>query len=512
MKNFQKQFDHEITGSKETLQLTHDLRQNVEALKQELTGCIDITYRNIKIGGYRDAVLIFLKTLVDTKAIDLDILKPLYQFEKAADRLNEADLKEVLQNQVISAAQIESGRTLKEILDRIFIGETILLVDSLSEAVCINLQKWEKRSIKEPLTDPVIRGPRDGFTEDLLTNLTLIRRRLKTPKLKFQEIKVGKLSKTKTVIAYLQGIADDAIIEEIRNRIAKIDVDAILESGNIEEFIEDSPSSLFPQISNTERPDKLVSSLLEGQIGIIIDNTPFVLIAPQTFVQMLQAPDDHYERYIAASFIRLIRYLYYGIALTLPSFYIAFSTFHQGMIPTALLYSMAAARANVPFPAFIEAIIMEITFESLREAGIRLPKAVGQSVSIVGALVIGQAAVQAGIVSAPMVIIVSLTGIASFIFPKYNLALSIRLLRFLLMILAGTLGLFGMFLGIMIILIHLSNLRSFGIPYLAPIAPLTWSSLKDVFIRVPKWAMTKRPEFLVKKNVKRAENTRSTPE
>ncbi|MBW7572012.1 spore germination protein [Caproiciproducens faecalis] len=489
--------------------LNHNLGENIRLIKTDLDGCSDIVFREFKIGGTYDGVIIFSRILVDTKLIDEFVLKPLYQIGKIPDEWDSKKIKEVLINQVIIAAQIDSGNKLNEITERVFSGETVLMVSGLLDAIYINMQKLEKRSIQEPLTDPAIRGPRDGFTEDISTNMSLIRRRLKTPKLKFEELNVGKISKTKTVITYLKGIADDTIIAEVRNRITKIDVDAILESGNIEEFIEDSPSSLFPQILNTERPDKLVSCLLEGQIGILVDNTPFALIAPQTLVQMLQAPDDYYERHIGASFIRIIRYLYYGVALTLPSLYIAFSTFHQGMIPTRLLYSMAAARENVPFPALIEAFIMEITFEVLREAGIRLPKAVGQSVSIVGALVIGQAAVQAGIVSAPMVIIVSLTGIASFIFPKYNLALSIRLLRFLMMILAGTLGLFGIFIGIMVIMIHMVSLRSFGIPYLAPLAPLTLSSLKDVFIRAPKWAMKNRPEFIVKKNVKRVDNSKN---
>lgn len=471
-----------------------------------------IVIREFVIGGKHDAVILFSQVLVDTKLLDTDVLRPLYQVGKTIDISHIDRVKNVLMKQILPVCKIESGMLFEELLDRLFNGETILLIDGLPEAIYLCLQKWEKRNIEEPLTDPAIRGPRDGFTEDLLTNISLIRRRLKTPKLKFEEMIAGRISKTKTVLVYLQGIADEAIITEIRERISKIDVDAILESGNIEEFIEDNPWSLFPQINNTERPDKLVSCLLEGQIGIMLEGTSFVLVAPQTLIQMLQAPDDYYERHISASFVRLIRYSFYSIALTLPSFYIAFSTFHQGMIPTTLLYSMAAARTNVPFPALIEAFIMELTFEGLREAGIRLPKTVGQSVSIVGALVIGQAAVQAGIVSAPMVIIVSLTGISSFIFPKYNLALSIRILRFVLMILAGTLGLLGIFLGVFIIMVHMSNLRSFGVPYLAPLAPLSLSGLKDAFIRAPRWSMGKRPDYIAKGNIVREQNRKDQPE
>lgn len=492
------------------IRLSSDLHENIKNLKTSLKDCSDIVFRDFKIAGSRDAVLIFLKVLVDTKSIDLDILKPLYQFGKTSDMASTKKLKDVLVHQVIPAAQIDSGVTFNEITERIFTGETILLVEDLSEAIYISLQKWAKRSIQEPVVEPAIRGPKEGFTEDLLTNLSLIRKRLKTSKLKFEEIKIGSVSKTTIVIAYLQGIAAEATIAEVRKRISKIKDDAILESGSLEEFIEDSPSSIFPQIANTERPDRLVSSLLEGQIGIIIDNNPFVLVAPQTLTQMLQAPDDYYERYVGATFIRLIRYLFYGMALTLPSLYIAFSTFHQGMIPTGLLYSMAASRVNVPFPAVIEALIMELIFEGLREAGIRLPRTVGQSVSIVGGLVIGQAAVQAGIVSAPMVIIVSVTGIASFVFPKYNFALSIRILRFILMILAGTFGLFGMFVGIFAIMIHLSKLRSFGVPYLAPLGPMRLSSLKDVFVRAPKWATMDQSEFVAEQNKQQAGNQKNS--
>lgn len=486
--------------------ISSHLPENIQYFGIALDRCSDIVIREFVIGGKYDAVILFSQVLVDMKSIDTDVLKPLYQVGKSIDITHPEKVKSFLVKQIIPVSKIETGKLYDEIFDRLFIGESILLVDGLSEAFFISLQNLEKRNIEEPLTDPSLRGPRDGFTEEIATNMALIRKRLKTSKLKFEEIKLGKISKTKTILVYLQGISDDAIVSEIRARMLQIDVDAILESGNIEEFIEDSPLSLFPQINNTERPDKVVSCLLEGQVGIMIDGTPFVLIAPQTLVQMLQAPDDYYERHITASFIRLIRYFFYGVALTLPSFYIAFSTFHQGMIPTSLLYSMAAGRTNVPFPALIEAFIMELTFEGLREAGIRLPKAVGQSVSIVGALVIGQAAVQAGIVSAAMVIIVSLTGIASFIFPKYSLALSIRLLRFVLMILAGTLGLFGIFLGIFIIMIHMCNLRSFGVPFLAPLAPLSISSFKDVFIRAPKWSMERRPGFVAKGNMIRKQS------
>jgi spore germination protein KA len=277
----------------------------------------------------------------------------------------------------------------------------------------------------------------------------------------------------------------------------------VLESGYLEEFIEDNPYSPFPQVVHTERPDRVTASLLEGRVAILTDGTPFALIVPAEFITLMQSPEDYYERYMVATAIRWLRYIGFAMSLLLPSLYIAITTFHQEMIPTRLLISLAAAREGVPFPALVEALMMEFTFEALREAGIRLPRAVGQAVSIVGALVIGQAAVQAGIVSPLMVIVVAITGIASFMNPAFNIALTMRLMRFPLMLLAATLGLFGVMVGILAILIHLAGLRSFGVPYLSSLAPLHTKDLKDVAVRAPWWAMDNRPAETAKLNRRR---------
>jgi hypothetical protein len=276
-----------------------------------------------------------------------------------------------------------------------------------------------------------------------------------------------------------------------------------LGSGYIEEFIEDAPFSPFPQIQNTERPDVVCASLAEGKIAIVVDNTPFVLIVPMTFWTGLQAAEDYYERFLYTTFIRWVRFALLNIALFFPSLYVAITTFHPQLLPTNLIISVAAAREGIPFPAVVEAIIMEFMFEALREAGIRLPKPVGSAVSIVGALVIGQAAVQAGIISAPMVIVVAATGIASFGIPRYNLGIAYRMLRFPILILAGMLGIFGVIVGAISILIHLVTLRSFGVPYLSPLAPRGNGSLKDVLVRAPRWSMNERPTFIKGKDNER---------
>ncbi|WAH44657.1 spore germination protein [Alicyclobacillus fastidiosus] len=270
-------------------------------------------------------------------------------------------------------------------------------------------------------------------------------------------------------------------------------MDGVLETGYIEDFIEDKPYSPFPTVQNTERPDVVAASLLEGKVAILVDGTPFALIVPLTLMSALNANEDYYERSFVSTAIRWVRFVFVHIALLLPSIYVALVSYQQEMVPTTFLLSIAAAQEATPFPAIVEAFGMEFMFEGLREAGVRLPKAVGSAISIVGALVIGQAAVQAGIVSAPMVIVVATTGIATFTIPRFNVGIAIRLLRFPMLLLAGMFGFYGITIGMLGILVHLTTLRSFGVPYFAPLAPLTAHGLKDVFIRAPWWAMIRRP-------------------
>ena len=299
-------------------------------------------------------------------------------------------------------------------------------------------------------------------------------------------------------MAYIEGFADSTLVDEVTNRLKRIKIDGILESGYIEEMIQDYPFSPFPQVLTTERPDVAAACLLEGRVIILIDGTPITLIAPCTFASLLQAPEDYYNPFYISTFIRWLRYIFFFIALLAPSAYVAILTFHQEMVPTSLLLTIAESREQIPFPALVEAFIMEITFEALREAGVRLPKQVGAAVSIVGALVIGQAATAAGLVSSPMVMVVAITGIASFLVPRYATGISIRILRFPIMILSGMLGLLGVMLGITAIVAHMCTLKSFGVPYLNSTAPLKIRNLKDVLVRAPWWAMDTRPEFFSK--------------
>ncbi len=487
--------------NEQNAELSTELVMNEKMLRETFQECSDIVFR--PICNNPKVLLIYTDGLIDTKTLDIVVLTPIL-FNGTPGELNGVPISgQIIQEQLVAISQIQTVSTVKDVTDGILKANIALLVDGENMAIIADLKGFEKRAVEEPAAEVSVRGPRDGFTETLRINTSLIRRRIRSPKLKMESITVGQVSQTDIVIVYIDGIVSNPILEEVRKRIDRIQIDGILESGFIEEFIEDATWSPFPQIQNTERPDIVCASLLEGKIAIIVDNTPFALILPMTFWTGLQAVEDYYERSIYTTFVRFVRYSLLNIALLLPSLYVALSTFHQQLIPTNLLISIASSREGVPFPTFVETLLMEFMFEGLREAGIRMPKAVGSAVSIVGALVIGQAAVQAGIVSAPVVIVVATTGIASFAIPRYNFGTAYRLLRFPMLILAGMLGLYGIISGVFLMIIHLLSLRSFGVPYMSPVVPLMSQGLKDVFIRAPRWSMNQRPSLFSGVNKRR---------
>lgn len=482
------------------------LKKNLEYLDNILGRNADAVFREFRLGGgNREACLVYLDSLTDENRISENILKPLMLGDRVAgiDSFGE-NITDVIGKSILVAAEISSKvENMQDVVSEILYGGTALFVDGCEKAVITILKEWPQRSVEKSDVEGVVRGSKEAFTETIGVNTSLVRRRLRTPNLVIEGLNLGRVTRTAVAVAYLKGVVSPGLVQEVRQRIDRIDIDGILESGYIEELIQDDPYSPFPQIAYTERPDRVVSALLQGRVCVFTDGTPMVLFMPAAFNDLVQSPEDYYERYLFSTMIRLIRFLGLAVALLLPSFYIAIITFHQEMIPTQLLISIIASREGVPFPALVEALIMEITFEALREAGLRLPRAVGQAVSIVGALVIGQAAVQAGIVSPLMVIVVAITGIASFMSPSYSLALALRLIRFPLMFLAATLGLFGVMAGVLAMLIHLAGLRSFGVPYLSPLAPLKISDLKDFVVRAPWWAMHQRPSELAKRNERR---------
>lgn len=475
------------------------LKDNWDYLQSLLGVNDDIIFRRFNLGtkSGEEALVIYIENMVDKTMLHDNIIKPLMYDSRPNDaRTAGIGLQDMVFGSMLAVANVTATQSMDKVVANILAGGVILIIDGLNDAFSVDIRSFEQRSVTEPDAEVLVRGPREGFTENLNTNIVLIRRKLKSRNLIIKSLEIGRETKTKVSIAYLQGFASPEMVDEVLQRLTRIDIDGILESNYLEEFIEDNPYSPFPQIMHTERPDRVTANLLEGRIAIITDGTPVALIIPVEISAFITSPDDYSERYYIGSSIRLLRYFAFMASLLLPSFFIAITTFHQEMIPPKLILSMASYRAGVPFTTLTEALLMESTFEVLREAGMRLPRSVGSAVSIVGALVIGQAAVQAGLVSPLMVIIVAFTGIASFSIPAFNLGLALRMLRFPLMLLAGTLGLLGVFFGITMICIHITSLRSFGMPYTSSLAPLQLKNLKDIFIRLPWWAMDERPAGL----------------
>lgn len=484
----------ETKNSEEKKLLYHSLVKNEKYFRDTFDKCSDVVFRLFEIshGEKTQVMIIYLDGMINSEIGEETVRSLMGRYFGAKRNIQESTVEHV-EKHVIPIPGIKQEKEFTKLVDFVLSGDTVLIIDGEAEGLVISSRGWQSRSVTEPQAEPLVRGPRDGFTENIRTNTALVRRRIKDPRLKLEALELGAITKTSIGIFYIQGIANDKVVEEVKERIQRIKTDSILESGYLEQFIEDDPWSVFPQVDVTERPDKVCGNLLEGRVAIIVDNTPFALIVPVLFLQFLQTPEDYYMRPYQATFLRLLRLIALNIALLFPSFYIAITTFHQEMLPTPLLISIAQARAGVPFPALVEALIMEFAFEIVREAGIRLPRPMGSAVSIVGGLVVGQAAVSAGLVSPAMLIVVGLTAMATFSLPTAHATEAIRLLRFPIMFLAASLGLFGVMAVLLMILIHLCALRSFGVPYLSPIAPLTVRDLKDVLVRVPWWAMLRRP-------------------
>lgn len=445
-----------------------------------------------------NAVAVFVNTLIDSISGSETILGAIQQEKITLPsnvHITKANAVQILKGRLLTSMRIKETEDFLELVDYVLNGRVAIVIDGSPNALLCNVAGPQGRAIEEPVTEPVVRGPRDGFVEDYQTNISLIRRRIRSSRLKVEELEVGTLSKTIIALCYIKDLVQDSLIEEVRTRINRINIDAIHDSGIIEELISDQPFSLFPLAQYSERPDKVAGSLVEGKVAIIVDNSPMIIVVPITFVSLLQASEDYYNQFLFASFIRVIRFLSLNIALLLPALVVAIMTFHQEIIPDKLMGVIITTRKELPFPIYAEVLFMEMFFEVLREAGVRLPRTIGQSVSIVGGLVIGQATVNAGFVGFIPVIVVSLTAVASFAIPSYAAGTSIRILRFGLIILATFLGGVGIMLGLMFILFYLCGLRSFGVPYLSPIAPLSPRDMKDSFIRVPWWAMLTRPRL-----------------
>ena len=485
---------------KEERPLSPYIEENLQILRQVFDLCTDITFRELRLntGTSTRAFVVFADSLCDPTQINEAILKPIMQEIPTLPtdlKLTKTNIQQIILERLLNIRKAQTTTDLLQLVHFVLDGNLALVIDGSNTAIIAGVQGMEQRSVEEPTTEPNVRGPRDGFVENLATNVSLIRRRIRSSRLKVETYEVGALTRTKIAVCYIQGIVNDKIVAEVRQRLLQINTDGILTSGTIEEFIADQSFSLFPLIQYTERPDRTAGSLLEGRIALIVDNTPSTLLVPCTFLPLMQAAEDYSNTSPFATFIRVLRFIALNIALLLPALTVAVLSFHQEFLPTQLIETLSNTRQDLPFPIFVELMLMEFLFELLQEAGSRLPQTIGQAVSTVGGLVIGQAAVSAGFISPVTVIVVALTAIASFTLPSYAAENSIRILRFALVVFAAILGSVGVILGLMVILAHLCSLRSFGIPYLSPFAPLSPRDLKDSFIRVPWPLMKTRPRF-----------------
>ncbi len=486
----------------------HDTRkviipQSLEVIYKELedrfSGCSDFVTREIHLGKNKSVSILiaFIEGLVNKQLINSDILRPIMIEFDAMDIIHDwKDSKtlSVLEEKLICSCDIKRICSFDESIDAMLSGDTLIYANGCDMALVVGHRKYDKRSVEEPPTDVVVRGPREGFTETLPTNTALLRHKIKSSNLKFETMKIGEQTKTEVCICYIKGIANEELVNEVKERIGKIKTDAILDSGYIEDFIQDVQLCIFPTVGNTEKPDIAAAKILEGRVAILCDGTPFALTVPYLFVEAIQSSEDYYSRSVYSVITRFIRVLAIIITTMLPAYYVAITNFHQDIIPYKLLLTMTASREGIPFSSLTEAIVMVITFELLREAGVRMPRAIGQAVSIVGALVIGDAAVQAGLVSTPMVIVIAITAITSFIISP--LAGAFLIIRIVAMLAANVIGILGVLLVSIAFFISMCNIRSFGVNYLSPFTPLSGMDLKDTFVRFPLWAMFTRPKAL----------------
>lgn len=457
----------------------------------------DLVVRDFKIPSLnRSALMIYIDGLSDRNTQSFAVLQPLMILGSEEIPAG-GDPIDIAYDKLLPGHQVERTTKLSAVVDGILDGSSVLLIDDSAAALVIETKGWEHRGVDRPSNEPVVRGPQEAFTETFRANTASVRRYIKDPKLITEIFRVGRRSKTLVAVMYIKDIANPKLVEEVNYRIKSIaeTSDYISETGTLEEFLEDHPRSLIPQMLSTERPDRLAAFLREGNVGIVMANSPFSLVVPITFSIFLHAAEDYYLRWPFGNFLRFIRAAAIFLALLLPAFYISVVNYHQEMIPTDLLLAMTAAREAVPFPAIVEILFMEFSFELIREAGVRIPSLIGPTIGIVGALILGQAAVSASIVSPILIIIIAITALASFVVPNYNASFTVRILRFAFVFLASFFGFFGIAFGVFLMTLHAASITSFGVPFLTPIAPYR-SKNKDRVIRPRAYDQRYRPVYM----------------
>lgn len=453
----------------------------------------DIVKREFPVGAKRNinVFIIYIDDMVNRNLLEDEIIKNLMINVRIAPPNKEVDFSDpydLLVNGGVTTADIKVAKDIKEAVLEVMSGNTLILIENTDKILIISSKGFPKRGVEKPETEIAVQGPQEAFAESIRINTVLIRRRIRSTELKCVQQKVGKISQTDVAVMYMENIADKKLVDNIKSMLSKIDVDMIYDSGFLEQYIEENQYSPFPQMQLTERPDKVAAELVEGRIAIVVDTSPYVILLPTVLASFYQASEDYYQRWEIMSFIRIIRYIAGFMAFALPGLYIATTIYNPSMLPTELVLTMASARLKVPLPTVVEIVILELIFEALREAGTRIPASIGSTLGIVGGIIIGQAAVDANLVSPMAVIIISITAICSFAIPNIALVSAYRLIKYFIIFMSAIAGLFGFISGLIVVLIHISALKSFGVCYVAPFSGVReseYDKVKDTIFRFP---------------------------
>ena len=467
--------------------ISRSLKENMWLIDERIKDCDDIKCRKMKLGQVEkvEACIYYVEVAVNNLTIEESVIGKLIN---RLWNMEPEEQYEYIKDNALGITDVKELSDIDEVIMGIMIGDGVVLIDGYNKAVKIKSQGYPRMGVTETEMEKVMRGSKEGFSDSVKTNTALVRRRIRSDKLKVKEKIIGNISNTTVAIVYADGVARDSVLQEIDKRLSSLKIEGLMDTGIIEQLTEESQLSPFPQYQTTERPDKAAMEILNGRVALFVDNTPVALLLPTSYGSFFQTADDYYNRFQIVSFERIIRYVAAIIAMTFPAFYLAAINYHPEILPTNLIMTLQAARVNIPFPAFIEVLIMELSFELLREAGVRIPGPMGSTIGIVGGLIIGQAAVSAGVVSPIIVIVVAVTALASFAIPNDELSSAFRLLKYFAIVLAAFYGFFGIIMALLFVVGHLCRLKSFGFPYMMPYVAADVNKkrdLKDSVIRYP---------------------------
>lgn len=486
----------------ENKELDKSLTKNISLFKNIFNNDETLIIREFQNKSLKAAqcCIIYIEGMVNNEIVNENIIQPVLGSNLSED-IESDNLLEEIKKKVIVSNNVVMEYEINKIVSSVVYGNTLFLLEGHDKGLIIDTKGWQIRSISEPEAAKIVRGPREGFTESIIVNLSLVRRKIQNPNLKFKFKEIGERTHTRTCICYIEGLALDGVLDELMERLDRIKIDGIIDSGYIQELIKDAPYSPFETVGSSERPDVIAAKLLEGRVALFVDGSPFVLTVPYLVVENFQANEDYYNNYIFATMNRIIRGFTSVTSVIIPAVFLSLVTYHQEMLPTPLLLSISASRQDVPFPTTVSLFVMLFIFDVLREVGTRMPAPIGQAVNIVGTLVLGQAAVEARLVSAPVIIITALTGITTLINMPFIGATIIW--RNLLLFGASFMGIYGFFLVWIVLYMYLISIRSFGVPYFMNVTRAKNHDGQDAWIRAPWWTMTLRPKIIAAKDLVR---------